>query len=190
MGPTSAPRASPTQSPAATVRSASSSASLLCRDIIFGRDMPDPDLTVVFDQVGLPTRRALQASADPTEPDPGARWFAKVGLFVARGSSFELIVPAEWIGHLSMNWGSPGERTTHLYVSGCDPTRAETAWVVFAGGFHVDKPACVPLLVKAGDREQLLHIGVGPACPGQTPPVPLSKGLLFLGIHPLHRVIE
>jgi hypothetical protein len=170
IGPTSAPHASPTQSAAATITLPSSSVSLLCRDIITGRDVPDPDLTVVFDQVALPTRSALQVNADPSEPDPGARWWAKVGLFVARGSSFELIVPAEWIGHLSMNWGSPGERTTHLYVSGCDPTRAETAWVVFAGGFQVDKPACVPLLVRAGDFEQLVHIGVGAACPGQSAP--------------------
>lgn len=170
IGPTSAPSASPTQSAAATITSPASSTSLLCRDIIASRDVPDADLTIVFDQVGLPTRSALQAATDPLEPDPSARWFSKVGLFVARGSSFELIVPAEWIGHLTIAWGNPGERTTHLYVTGCDATRAETAWVVFAGGFWVGEPACVPLLVRAGDREQLLHIGVGAACLGQAAP--------------------
>lgn len=169
-GPTSATRASPTPSAAAPITSATSSALLLCRDIIGSANVPDPKLTVAFDQVALPTRGVVQASWFPAEPDPSARWFAKVGLYVARRSSFELIVPPEWIGRLSIGWGSPAERTTHLYVTGCSASQAETAWVVFAGGFWVGEPACVPLIVRAGDREQLLDIGVGAACPGQAAP--------------------
>ena len=43
-------------------------------------------------------------------------------------------------------------------------------WAAFAGGYRVDHPACVPVIVRAGGKEQQVHIGVGTACPGQQPP--------------------
>ena len=147
------------------------SAWLGCRDVIASAVEPSPDLSVVFDQVALPTRRALQANHSG-DADSAVRWFAKVGLFVSRGASFELIVPNEWLGHLSMAWGSTTNRTTHLAVLGCPANEAEKRWSVYAGGFYVKDPACVSLLVKSGAREESVHIGVGAACSGQEPPPP------------------
>jgi hypothetical protein len=146
-------------------------ATLGCNEAIASRADPTADLSVVLNQVALPTFNALQANRSG-ESDPRARLFAKQGLFVASGTSFVLIVPAEWEGRLTIGWGSPPQRTTHLLVSGCKATGSQERWLVFAGGFWVAEPACVPLLVKSAGQEQTVLIGVGAACPGQAAPPP------------------
>jgi hypothetical protein len=128
-------------------------------------------VSVVFNQVALPTVHPLQANRS-NEQDPSARLFAEYGLLVASGTAFDLIVPAEWVGRLTIVWGSTPIRATRLQVSGCVAKATEKRWLVFAGGYWVGAPACVPLLVRAGSCEQLVHIGVGAACPGQAPPPP------------------
>jgi hypothetical protein len=143
--------------------------SLACQDVIATRDTPDSDLSVVLNAVALPTRDALQANRSG-EVGPADRLFAKRGLLVASGASFELIVPSDWVGKLSVGWGNPAPRTPHLHVSACKAAGSQKTWLVFAGGFWVADAACVPLLVKAGSGQELVHIGVGAACPGQAPP--------------------
>lgn len=146
-------------------------ASLACKDAIASTADPPADLPVVFNQVALPTVNALQASGSG-ESDPSARMFAKAGIFVASGASLALIVPAEWVGRLTIGWGNPGKRTTHLFVSGCKATGSQKRWLGFAGGFWVGEPACVPLVVRSGAQEQAVYVGVGAACPGQSAPAP------------------
>jgi hypothetical protein len=148
-----------------------STASLACQDAIASQDSPDSNLSVVFDQVALPTSNALQANRS-SEPNGSTRLFAKIGLLIASGASFELVVPAEWVGHLMIGWGNPGIRTSRLHVSGCVANTTQKRWLVYAGGYWVDTPACVPLRVTAGGRDQLVQIGIGKACPGQSAPPP------------------
>jgi hypothetical protein len=146
-----------------------------CQDVIGSKVVPVAGDSIVLDRVALPTERALQANRTG---NPGARLFAKDGLFIRRGASFDLIVPDDWHNRLMINWGSPGKPTHHLRVPGCRPTgtinpvNEQDAWLVYAGGYTVSEPACVPLLVKAGQTEQTVRIGVGAACPGQALPPP------------------
>lgn len=148
--------------------------SLDCRDAIASKASPPPDLPVVFNVVALPTVNALQANLSG-ESDPSARLFAKVGVFVSSGSSLALVVPPEWAGRLTIGWGNPGRRTTRQYVNGfvsCEASGSQARWFAYAGGFWVGEPACVPLLVQEGSREQTVWIGIGAACPGQAAPPP------------------
>jgi hypothetical protein len=148
---------------------------LACQDVIGSSAVPGPGDSIVLDRVALPTERALQANRSA---DPGAARFAKDGLYIRRGASFDLIVPDDWHDRLTINWGSPGKPTHHLQVPGCRPTgtinpvNEKDAWLVYAGGYTVSEPACVSLVVKAGQSEQTVRIGVGAACPGQAPPPP------------------
>jgi len=149
---------------------------LACKDAIANSYAPPPaDRSVVFDSVALPTGKALQVSPSG-ESDPTARLFAKAGLYVASGRHFLLAVPDEWLGRLTMAWGNPGTRTTNVGMPSGMPGReadgSQGPWLVFPGGFWVDQPACVPLIVRSGDTEQTVHIGVGAACPGQAKPQP------------------
>jgi len=126
--------------------------------------------------VALPIRDALGAVLLPDEPDPNARYWAKAGLDIRAGGSFELVVSPEWRGRLSFGWGNPAQPTTHLQVSGCRWMRSPSqssparAWLGFAGGYRVRSPACIAVLVRAGHQTRRVHIGVGAPCPGQRPP--------------------
>ena len=140
---------------------------LRCTDAIASEPTPSSDRVVMFNKVGLP-KKALQASPSG-ESDPSAKLFAKDGLVVASGSTFTLRVPEEWMGRASIGWGSPATRTLALYVSGCD---AGGRWLVFAGGFWVAEPSCVPVIVESPNVEQTVMVGVGKACPGQAEPPP------------------
>ena len=43
-------------------------------------------------------------------------------------------------------------------------------WLAYAGGYWIDHPACVPIIVRTGGKQQTVHIGIGTPCPGQQPP--------------------
>jgi hypothetical protein len=149
-----------------TVREA---ARLPCQDVIGAPEHPDPGYTIVLGRVALPTGYALQA-APSGEDDSNTRLFAKQGLLVKPGSTFELIVPDEWKGRLTIGWGSPAQRTARLEVRGCQSKSSmATQWLAYAGGYWVRDPACVALIVKAAHKMQRVRIGVGEACPGQDP---------------------
>jgi hypothetical protein len=148
---------------------------LPCNDAIGSVATPLAGDKVIFDSVALPTARALQATR-ASLTDPTAGLFAKDGLLIKRGATFDLVVPDEWTGRLKIGWGSPGEQTKHLRVPGCQPhttlnqLRDSDPWVAYAGGYWIDRPACVKVLVEAGQQTQAVSIGVGIACPGQTAP--------------------
>jgi hypothetical protein len=153
---------------------------LPCQDVIASKAAPPSDFSVVLDRVALPTGRALQTNRGS---DPAAWLFAKEGLLIRRGRSFDLVVPDDLRGRLAFGWGSPAKRTSQLRVAGCRPTgtilqpgpspahyRESDEWLAYPGGYWVSEPACVYVLVIAGQAKQTVRIGVGAACPGQSPP--------------------
>jgi hypothetical protein len=160
----------------AAVQGATSTSFLSCQDQINSLSAPPPRTTTMLGRVALTTRYALGAVFLPNQPDPNARYWAKQGLDIRAGASFELVVPPEWRGRLSFGWGLPARRTTDLLVSGChwmaslEQSSPVRQWLGFAGGFWVRDPACVSVLVKAQHETRRVHIGIGAPCPGQSPP--------------------
>jgi hypothetical protein len=150
-----------------------------CQDVIASVATPPSGSSVILDAVALPTGRALQANSDL---DPHAKLFAKDALFIRRGASFDVLVPEAWRGRLAVSWGSLPKPTGHLRVPGCRPTQRMPSssrwdlsdnWLVYPGGYSVAQAACVSLVVRAGQTEQTVQIGVGASCPGQgAPPSP------------------
>jgi hypothetical protein len=147
---------------------ASTRVTLKCRDQL-GWDTPASGYSVVLNKVALPTKKAFGASHVRPHA-PKSKYFAKQGLYVKAGATFELIVPAAWKSRVTIGWGNPGKDTTHLYVTGCTPIKKGAHWLVFAGGFTMNKPACIPIVVKSGAQQKTVHVGAGKACPGQAPP--------------------
>ena len=149
-----------------------------CQDVIASAATPPTESSVILDAVALPTGRALQANQS-RDSDPSAKLFAKDGLYIRRGASFDLLVPEQWRGRLLVGWGSPGKPTTHFRVPGCRPTQrmpsssrwdVSDEWLVYPGGYSVSRAACVSVIVRAGQVEETVRIGVGASCPGQSPP--------------------
>lgn len=143
---------------------------LRCQDAIYSQLNPGSDQATIYGEVALP-KDSLQANRSG-EADPSAKLFAKNGLSVASNTSFMLSVPDQWMGKLSIGWGSPAIRTMNLYVPRCQQSASQNRWLVFAGGFWVSEPACVPIVVNSGTEQETVQVGVGTACPGQTQPPP------------------
>jgi hypothetical protein len=137
-----------------------------CGAVIGSQASPAP-MQVVLGVVALPASPGYPAlGTSPSGNGSGPlRLFAKTGLLIKPGATFELIVPAPFTSRLSIGWGSPGIPSHRVLVDNCADIGG--AWLAYAGGYWIDHPACVPVIVRAGGKQQQVHIGVGAACPGQ-----------------------
>jgi hypothetical protein len=154
-----------------TASQPAAAATLPCRNYI-DTHPPPAGFQIVLGVVALPTSpsySALQTSLTGAGNGP-LRLFAKTGLVIKNRESFELIVPTEVADHLSIGWGGGPSTPSHrVVVSNC-ASAGGSGWLAYPGGYWIDHPACVPLIVKAGTRQQEVHIGLGTPCPGQAPP--------------------
>ena len=148
------------------------SQTLTCGNSIDG-SAPPADLEVVLGAVALPTSpgsRALQAADIGGEAGVPAL-FAKTGIVVRAGVAAELEVDVPAGERAGIGWGGePSHPSQRFAVPACPDARG-TGWLAFPGGYWVDRPGCLPLVVRAGGQEQRVRVGVGRACPGQQPPV-------------------
>lgn len=130
-------------------------------------------LSVVLGVVALPASPAypaLQTSRTGGSP----RLFAKTGLFAKPGARFTVSVPARLVHRLHVGWGNPPESLTReVVVPACPGAASE--WLAFPGGYWVDHPACVAVIVRANSRTRPVHVGLGTPCPGQRPPQGLTQ---------------
>lgn len=163
---TSAP--SPAASSSTSAPAAGIGAVLPCTQNI-GTDAPAAPMETVLGVVALPASPrygALQTSR--SGGDGPERLFAKTGLIVRAGRSFDLVVPDGTT--LGIAWGSaPAKPSRRLHVPAC-PSAGGDGWLAYAGGYWTDRPACVTVVVVAGDRQRRVRIGLGTPCPGQRPP--------------------
>ena len=169
--PAAASGRSPTQpdGPATSSAAPAGESALACGNYIDANATAAP-LQVVLGVVALPASPrypALQTSLSG-DGSGAPRLFAKTGLVIRPGTTFELIVPAPFTNRLSIGWGLPGMPHHRVVVNSCpDPGGG---WLAYAGGYWIDHPACVPIIVRAGSKQQRVDIGLGKACPGQRPP--------------------
>lgn len=163
-GPTST---RPDGQPASSATPAGESV-LLCSTGTAVSDAQVAPLQVVLGVVALPVSPRYPALQTSLTGGP-QRLFAKTGLVIRPGTTFELIVPAPVASRLSIGWGAPGTPSRRVVVSHC-ASPGGGGWLAYPGGYWVDRPACVPIIVRAGGKQQQVHIGLGTACPGQRPP--------------------
>jgi hypothetical protein len=130
-----------------------------CDHSIATMPAPTPGTRIVLGVVALPTN-VLQAV--PME----GRFWSKRGLEVLAGVVVEISVAPEAAGHAEIGWGSPGQPGTSLRVNGCSALGggAVRPWLAFAGGYWVDSPACVPIVVRSNGRAARVRVAVGVAC--------------------------
>ena len=174
-GCTSGTVRSSTGKPGPTARSGHASATPSAKSVLDCSGVGAVDvvapLQVVLGVVALPISPRYPALGTALSGDGNGplRLFAKTGLFFRPGTKFELIVPARFASRLRIGWGNPGTPSQIVEVSNC-ANPGGGGWLAIAGGYWIDHPACVPIIVRAGGKQQQVHIGVGKACPGQRPP--------------------
>lgn len=154
----------------ATVASAGT-ATLVC-DHYIDAHAPPRGFRTVLDVVALPVSPSYPAlQTGRTGARSGrSRLFAKTGLVIRSRTSFEISVPTDVAHHVGIGWGGWPSKPSHkLIVSDC-PSAGGSGWLSYAGGYWVDHPACVPIIVTAGAHQRRVHVGLGTPCPGQSPP--------------------
>jgi hypothetical protein len=113
----------------------------------------------------------MQAATYSDPALPQFRYFAKSPLYVHEGrGSAVIVIPRSERGRIAVSWGNTDHDgiATQEFVAG--PCRGGSAWTGFPGGYFVTAPHCVHVVVRVGDHEERLRVGVGKACPGQGPP--------------------
>jgi hypothetical protein len=123
-------------------------------------------------QTRASNRRAIQTAFITDPATPHERYFAKSPLFVRTGErSAKIIVPRTQVGRVAVSWGNTAQRRVATRTFTVGPCSGANPWVVFPGGFHLAKPACVELIVRVSGQNHRVHMGVGSPCPGQRPPL-------------------
>lgn len=152
-------------------------ATLKCHNSI-DTQVPPSTFRVVLGVVALPASPgypALQTSLTGDQAGP-TRLFAKTGLAIKAGATFELVVPEQYHNRVGIGWGgAPSAPSQRLVVPGCTDTGG-TGWLSYPGGYWIDHPGCIPLIIRVGNRSQQVSIGLGAPCPGQAPPQGPSEG--------------
>lgn len=154
----------------------SSAAIVECQNAIAHLDeIDDIGHTTIHNVVSLATSESSSAALQVSRDGNGAL-FGKTGLVVRRNSRVELKVREEFADEVSVRWGQTVD-TDHLIVGPCS-SRAE--WLVFAGGYVVQRVGCFDILVKGRSEQAKVAVGVGAPCPGQEPP-PQPRASLLSG---------
>lgn len=146
-----------------------------CTDPIASMDIAEVEASrapyeIVADAVALPTSDVSEHALEVSDGGRGGfALFAKVGLLVRVGVESRIVVPTSWDGEAALAWGNTGTRNPSpvFEIPACE---GPDEWIAFPGGFHLDEPACVPLVVESGGIEVDVTVGVGAPCPGQEPP--------------------
>jgi hypothetical protein len=147
---------------------------LACHESIDLRRPAATGMHVVLGVVALPTAPAYSAlQTGRTGMHGRLRLFAKTGLVIKPHVRFALEVPAALRGRMAIAWGNAGDPPPQgrFVVNDCGRgARTGSKWLVYAGGYYVSRPGCMPLVVIAHGRRRRVRIGLGAPCPGQKPP--------------------
>lgn len=130
-------------------------------------------LRVVLGVVALPVSPGYPALQTwRTEASP--RLFAKTGLFVRPGARLTVSVPSNQAQRPYIGWGNPAKSLSREVVVPACPGPAHQ-WLAWPGGYWIEHPACVSVVVHTDSRQRTVRIGLGTPCPGQRPPQPPTE---------------
>ena len=133
--------------PLTTTRSVSQN-SLSCADAAATTQSLDPGATAVLGQISLAGDDGVRplSMVSSGRDDDSQRLWTKAPLLTYGDREVALEVPEGerfWLG-----WGNPASPTRRMTIQGC----SGASWTVFAGGFWIDSPKCVHLIVRTSGQ--------------------------------------
>jgi hypothetical protein len=129
-------------------------------------DHPDPPFSGSVKVLGKVAFPASPLGLNPVAVAPGNWYWFKQGLLVRAGTEFSIAVPKKWRGRMAIGWGEPPKPSAHVAVDRCK-SLGLGKWIAYPGGYWVDRPACAPLVVTAGEERRVVHVGLGATCPAR-----------------------
>jgi hypothetical protein len=150
----------------AVTAAATRSTSIGCGSAIY--ELPTgsaANIRLVLDRIWLPkVSTVLSWRGAPSQA--GADRFLKWGIRVDAGTPVTLEVPASSRRVYALYYGtsatSVADGPTAVRVTPCP--LAYGRWTVWAGGYLVAKPSCVPLIVRVGSRSTRVSLSLGRRC--------------------------
>lgn len=99
----------------------------------------------------------------PLRSRPWTHW-RKAGLVIRGGAPpVTVSVPRAWRNRAAITWGNSGTVST-LRIASCPPWESKV-WNAYAGGFLLrSRSACVPLVLRVGNRSATVRFGLAQAC--------------------------
>jgi len=131
-----------------------------CSESVGGQAAPTDGYRVVAGAVAVPTDRVIGV-ASSGESAPAAGLFAKWGLLVRTGATAEVSVES---GPALIGWGNPAVPASSVRITACPEGTPPQPWTAFAGGTWLAAPACVPLVIRAGDEVAPARMRIGVPC--------------------------
>jgi hypothetical protein len=98
-------------------------------------------------------------------PDTPWQYWTKAGIAIRAGSGpVGLTVPAAWREREAIVWGNGPDQFSALRIDRCS-AQVGARWNGFPGGFYLrTHSACVPLIVRVGQRTATVYFGIGRRC--------------------------
>jgi hypothetical protein len=117
-----------------------------------------------FIDAGAISRSSRTMQAHAIGPASAALLEAETIVAFTTRSGVDLVVPEPAIGHLSFGSRALGARATRrLHVPNCKYDEARP-WRVSGVTFWVDRPGCVPVIVKTPESVRTVRFPVGTSC--------------------------
>jgi hypothetical protein len=136
-------------------------ATLRCEMPIGQRRHPERGTVVRAGAIALPSAVPYRSRASGFPH----RLYVKVGLDVRAGHTAVLSVPPHWSHRVALTWATNAQSTpwtTQLDIPAC-PRSGSDVWLVYPGGFTLDRQACVPLRIAVGEETTTFHEAIGGA---------------------------
>jgi hypothetical protein len=95
---------------------------------------------------------------------------SKLPIFIrAGGRAFTIEIAPAWHERAGMAWDNRGDARPAIAhgvrVLPCPGGNAASVWLAYPGGFYVQRPACLPLVVTIGARRYQAQVPLGRPCP-------------------------
>lgn len=155
---------SPSAAPASVPSSAvARNATISCAMPIRVASRPPDSATVALESV------AIVGYPGPLENfgshAPPYTYQQKIGLNVHEGSRITLRVADQGSNRVAIAWGTNHRQwAKKLTIPSCGPDTKTAPWLTFPGGFAIDRPACIQVMVSTDHHTTTMRIPVGKAC--------------------------
>jgi hypothetical protein len=124
---------------------------------------PTPAQRLVLNRVWLPRAAVVLGRNAWRRIATGQRAFIKFGVGVTPGQRVEIEVPGSSRTSYALAFHGTGrDGVEQLRLAPC--TRGKGTYTVWAGGYLVTRPACVPLIVRVGLRVTRVSLALGRRC--------------------------
>ena len=97
-------------------------------------------------------------------------FWSKLPIFIrAGGRAFTIEIAPAWHERAGLAWDSRGDAKPAIArgvrVEPCPAGDGASVWLAYPGGFYVQKPACLPIVITIGARRYTARVPLGRACP-------------------------